>query len=397
MTAELVVMNLEGVALAADSLVTVGREKTFDTVTKIHQLAHGLPVAIMLYNAGRFMELPWEVVVQEYRRHFATSRKKYLKLEDFVDDFLEFLKVNEAILSTEDQQSIVVARISDSLVEAIVTEILDQFKKDAFEMAQRISETRIEQIIENVISSRLKSISDKPVAFENDLEAFETELRKRHTDIILGLIKQHFDNLPLTEDQRNAVVNFIVMSFLRHWENPLYTGVVFAGYGVEDLTPKCISLDLEFLICGQIKHSNRTTTSIDFRTNSAAIIPYAQDDVVHTILSGRHPNFLHDLGKRLVREVGKERADELIKEVEQARFYGYTAPIMQALTSLPKEDLPLVAETIINLTSFMRKVSMRLETVGGPTDVALITKKDGFIWIKRKHYFEMQYNPRFIQ
>ncbi len=36
------------------------------------------------------------------------------------------------------------------------------------------------------------------------------------------------------------------------------------------------------------------------------------------------------------------------------------------------------------------------ETVGGPIDVAVITKGDGFVWVKRKHYFSPEYNPRVI-
>jgi len=35
------------------------------------------------------------------------------------------------------------------------------------------------------------------------------------------------------------------------------------------------------------------------------------------------------------------------------------------------------------------------ETVGGPIDVAVISKVDGFIWIKRKHYFKIELNPQF--
>jgi len=33
------------------------------------------------------------------------------------------------------------------------------------------------------------------------------------------------------------------------------------------------------------------------------------------------------------------------------------------------------------------------ETVGGPIDVAVLSKGDGFVWIKRKSYFD----PRLIQ
>ena len=39
---------------------------------------------------------------------------------------------------------------------------------------------------------------------------------------------------------------------------------------------------------------------------------------------------------------------------------------------------------------------MDAETVGGPIDVAVISKADGFIWIKRKHYFSKELNPHFV-
>jgi len=55
-----------------------------------------------------------------------------------------------------------------------------------------------------------------------------------------------------------------------------------------------------------------------------------------------------------------------------------------------------MAESLVNLTSFKGKVSMEAETVGGPIDVAVISKGDGFIWINRKHYFARELNPPFF-
>lgn len=43
-----------------------------------------------------------------------------------------------------------------------------------------------------------------------------------------------------------------------------------------------------------------------------------------------------------------------------------------------------MAEALLSITSLKRKMSISLETVGGPIDVAVITKGDGFIWVKRK-------------
>ena len=33
----------------------------------------------------------------------------------------------------------------------------------------------------------------------------------------------------------------------------------------------------------------------------------------------------------------------------------------------------------------------------GPVDVAVITKGDGFVWLKRKHYFPAELNPHYFE
>ena len=38
-----------------------------------------------------------------------------------------------------------------------------------------------------------------------------------------------------------------------------------------------------------------------------------------------------------------------------------------------------------------------METVGGPIDVAIISKHDGFIWKKRKLYFDKDINQHFFE
>ena len=69
---------------------------------------------------------------------------------------------------------------------------------------------------------------------------------------------------------------------------------------------------------------------------------------------------------------------------------------MGAIGILPKDELAATAEALVNITTVKRKISMEPETVGGPIDVAVISKKDGFIWIKRKHYFKPEYNYDFF-
>ena len=50
--------------------------------------------------------------------------------------------------------------------------------------------------------------------------------------------------------------------------------------------------------------------------------------------------------------------------------------------------MALLAENLVNITALKRKFSMdgNQQTVGGPTDVASISLGEGFTWIKRKKY-----------
>lgn len=52
--------------------------------------------------------------------------------------------------------------------------------------------------------------------------------------------------------------------------------------------------------------------------------------------------------------------------------------------------------TAISLTSLVRRMQPGEETVGGPVDVAVISKGDGFVWINRKHYFKPELNASFF-
>jgi hypothetical protein len=54
------------------------------------------------------------------------------------------------------------------------------------------------------------------------------------------------------------------------------------------------------------------------------------------------------------------------------------------------------SEEPINLTSLKKRMSKKEESVGGPIDVAVISKGDGLIWIKRKHYFKPELNPQYF-
>jgi hypothetical protein len=71
-------------------------------------------------------------------------------------------------------------------------------------------------------------------------------------------------------------------------------------------------------------------------------------------------------------------------------------PLRRVVGMLPVDEMAELAETLINLESLKEKVTQPTQSVSGPIDVAVISKIDGFLWVKRKHYFRPELNPRFF-
>lgn len=101
--------------------------------------------------------------------------------------------------------------------------------------------------------------------------------------------------------------------------------------------------------------------------------------------------------KEKVKSVSRDVARQLITRLREHRDKRHLEPILQSIGFLPKDELAHVASSLVNLSSFHKRMSISEdETVGGPIDVAVISKGDGFVWIERKHYFKPELNRHFF-
>jgi hypothetical protein len=96
-----------------------------------------------------------------------------------------------------------------------------------------------------------------------------------------------------------------------------------------------------------------------------------------------------------VERAAQKQFDRLHANAIDYRRTEFWHPTVEMVSILPKDELAHLAESLVELTSLHRRVSRELETVGGAIDVAIISKTDGFIWVKRKHYFKPELNPQF--
>ena len=207
----------------------------------------------------------------------------------------------------------------------------------------------------------------------------------------------------------------------RVW-SPASMGFVIAGYGDKEIFPGLVEFESDGIVGENLKLRRRNPIHVS-RKMRGLIQPFAQDDMVCRFMDGADPEYaafadelfrtsmiesclavLDEYGddkhktdavRESIRRGMSQSADEALKVREAFCRANFSSPILDMVMMLPKDELPHLAESLVALTSLKRHVSHDAETVGGPIDVALISKGDGLIWIKRKHYFAPELNPQF--
>ncbi len=82
---------------------------------------------------------------------------------------------------------------------------------------------------------------------------------------------------------------------------------------------------------------------------------------------------------------------EQIDQIMQLFRQRFQAPLVSS--AMPIQDAIDLAEFLVDLASSYSRFMPGPATVGGPIEIATITKYEGFKWIRRKHYYSREINP----
>lgn len=420
MTAVIGILNKSAVALAADSAVTIGTgngHKIFNTANKIFTLSKYQPIGIMVYNAASFMFTPWETIIKIYRDHLGENY--FTTVLEYKDDFLGFLKQNHYFTTPETQKAIFnnfvntnIVQISNEIAktESVRSIVDEEAKKDELLIQLKIN---LRETIQSFLEEKSKSELFLDYSFE-DYSSFSATIVNENVNSIF----QKIENQELI-----ALFNETFYLYLksRKYMGPC-SGLVFTGFGSMEIFPCLVSIQIAEVFDNKARYFIDQTCAIDEFEMSGSIIPFAQRDVIDTLITGVSPeldatyigsfkefvikynnlisNRLIEKDPELAKSILNINIDEIVDEYEikmnEVKQTKHIAPIVNTVALLSKEDLAEMAESMIYLTYLKRRISFAEESVGGPVDVALISKGEGFIWIKRKHYFNPDLNQHFF-
>lgn len=409
MTAIVAVLNRHAVAIAADSAVTMGNtHKVVNSANKIFTLSKYNPVAVMTYNNAAFMGTPWDIIIKEYRKQLRD--KSFPTLEKYLKDFIQFLHNRSFFCDGKTQKYFMIS-------------LLGFFLEICRNNVARSKNIEPENVREEMLEEELRTclISNRSAKLCIEFKSYTYKKFKKYA---------YNDIEKYARDHKISNVELLCESFYYYiaaeFPKAIYTGLVFVGYGESEIYPSVIPIIITMGIDNRLEYyiDERKVSCISKNGLNAAIVPFAQIDVTQTIVRGINPSFqdiIYDVIDKSIKSysnvitdildsntstanvseaVKRLDKDAIIKNITEQiggeMYTRYTKPLLETVVSLDKEDMANMAESFISLTSLVRRMQPGEETVGGPVDVAVISKGDGFIWINRKHYFKPELNASFF-
>lgn len=425
MTTEVAVLNKSGIALAADSAVTItsgdNNGKVYNTVNKIFMLSKHHPVGVMVYGNANVNGIPWETLIKVYRQQL--GGKSFPTVREYAEDFLDHLKKSRNLIDDTHRNLFLVSKVQE-----VCKSLLD-------EVANRLNS---EQVSGNDIVKRAAKIAEEIIAAAKkgivsncDYDRYEILIKRfiqthspRFLEVIRATLEEIYDEID--PEAINELIDGLCYYFYSDFTIGSDSGIVISGFGDNEIFPQITSLRIQGFFDDTAKYYREDSKTFDKGNSSFddRVIPFAMDDMIHAFMTGIDPEiqgFLNtrstemldkladDIGEALERaEVTDKVAPELIKkmtestrnnffrELDEFKAENHIAPVTSMLRFLPKDELAEMAETLVSLIAFKKKVTSVTESVGGPIDVAIITKGDGFVWIKRKYYFDPKLNQHYL-
>lgn len=424
MTAIVGILNKRAAVMAADSAVTVThgeKTKIYNTATKIFRLSLENPIGVMIFSSVEFMGTPWDVIFKLYRDR--RGKKDFNTLKEYAQSFVDFLNAENYFSSTNSQREYFIDELSNyyySMKDKVLQRYQNEMESFSEEEANNVNG---EEMIHSLLEEELEIETQKHIE-----AGISPEFEDYTIDNLRSYSHENFDELMELCQEDNFGTDM-----REQWEHSFYayvrsqnyykgTGIIFVGYGSKDIYPSLLPI----YISGAFDHRMRyyfDENNADAITNDnkASVNPFAQTDVMLTLMKGIAPNMeeLVDNTHLNAIQTAKEKmlnamkeagaSEELLKQMEEIDLTEiqkqqkenldsfirdeYVEGLFDAVDSFSIDEMTNMAESLISVTNLQRHITSSDESVGGPIDVAVITRSEGFIWVKHKEWFRQELNP----
>jgi hypothetical protein len=393
MTSQVAVMNLRGIALASDTVVSIttnSETKTMGNTAKVYELGSNHKVLIMHSGATQLNSVPNSLYISEWAKTIPTPLPT---LQDYVDSFVKWAGRDSYIHSSQSEGTIIrwvlqehyrwVQRNSKSELENLAP-----LKKESKEDFQQ----RRVQAVDEEIQKGLDFLEQlKPIKGLTELQALN--LMDLHGFNLDEWFDYYFGDMPSSPVSR-LLMKSSAAKALSGWQSlDSDSTLAFVGYGADEPFGGSIKVVIRGI------YGNALRVSIDDRFGVASddqtgITHFAQGDAISAFLRGYNWKitnqinslFENEIREKINMEISQEVIDEVVESVEKKlgeySHSEFVSPLLDTINAMSIQSLGEFAESLVGLQATSTYAQAGPATVGGLIEVATIDRTNGVRWMK---------------
>jgi|694.fasta_scaffold119155_3 hypothetical protein len=427
MTSQVVLLNAWGIGLASDSAVTSGN-RVSNGSEKIFALPAPHKIAILTSADARVMGYPWESVLSAWSdtltQPLPSIEAYWLSLEKWLSG-----SVTSTTSITDSEfsylEDVIYYRLRTNVIDQIWKPLLKPFYektliRDDFEIAQgqnawdeefrqRVSKLLPKSLIKECLEE-IKRFTKYRLGRFDAAEGITPGQSKVWLDRYFKTYPDKFgvnfyDELLRDFPEIPGINDCLTDLAVSHLSNPIWSGTMLSlvGFGESDLLPSYVEVHILGFV-GGVRIGAEHVAS-----NPVAIsehLFYGQKDALESLVLGRDSILLEATEKQKealsnfkaqlmstddtavadIREAFEKTVEtnDLEAEVINVGREQRLRPFQKAIQMSPVRDLAEFASTLVGVQAARAAFSQDNPTVGGPIDVATITRHEGFQWIRHK-------------
>lgn len=399
------VINRNGIALAADSAGTYtsdnGSKMFYNSMDKLFSLSDKNICGAIAYGNMSLYNVSVDQLLGEFKQYI-DSQSPFDDLFDIWTQFQKFIKEKYEYYKFDEAEE----KYCQGLFRTVINTWGNKIKKV---ISCADADIQIGSILDDL---RIYiAPTDKVPGFDivQYLQKEYIGIYQQEIDTVAPELKQHPDLYSRFGELLCEYFHLVLEQESKH-----VTGIFFAGYGKKDAFPKCLHIEIHKLFKENIKFIEKKR----FVGNgiNSEIIPLAQGEVIYTFCRGISSEFIKSIPEKATELVlaqidalsssdfsdeqkaklkikmnncEKQISDAIYAEIQSDNVQ----PIIDSVKLIALPEMAFLAESLVNITTLKRTYALdgQQQTVGGPTDVAVLSKAGGFCWIKQKHGISKSY------
>ncbi|MDZ4739224.1 MAG: hypothetical protein SGJ03_04890 [Alphaproteobacteria bacterium] len=319
MTSEVMLLNVQGAALAADSALTAIEYHADGTASvryqtgadKIFLLDQSMPVAAMIFDVAEFYRYPWAAIFEAFTASVPSRGNSVQKVAQSLVQYLARWTSgadsrSQSLLPLEEGQE----RLNFAIYVAALVQRFHQCvelssertgqRPQAQTFLRALDMLRFEsqysgEYFQNLFLPHGQPPSRRPLIGESSSRL--VSLLDQYLDRLLtGMSDSMFGEGVISKATKSALAEITIGSCLTDWLPPGVpkTGIVFAGFASTDVRPSFIDIRIGSAFAGLVKHQLVTMGSPTQR-EPAIIQSFAQADLIDALLRGAQPGYKYVL------------------------------------------------------------------------------------------------------